>query len=135
MGLFDRFKKKKEVVEETPKVEEYIYVEGCDAYVTDQGFLVILSEIRPPFKASITDNEDHKKIHVQNINLGRDIDFGDIKISYMTCEDGVVAMSLLPEEPRRQKMEQNRRMIDRDHPFIPGTYDVSSQLRAMNEEE
>lgn len=132
MGLFDRFKKKKEEIEE-PKVEEYSFVEGCDAYVTDQGFLVILSEIQKPFVASISDNENHKKIQIQNMNLGRDIDFGDVKISYTTCLDGVVAMSLLPEGARRQKMEQNRRVMDRSHPYIPGTYDVSNQLRAMEE--
>ena len=132
MGLFDKFKKKKEQIEE-PKEEVYSFVEGCDAYVTDQGFLVILSEIQTPFKASISDNDNHKKIHIQNVNLGRDIDFGDVKLSYTTCLDGVVAMSLLPEGPRRQKMEQNRRVMDRCHPFIPGTYDVSNQLRSMEE--
>ena len=130
MGLFDRFKKKKEVQEEeAPQVEEYVYVEGCQSYVTDQGFLVIIPEVKPPFQILIVDNGEHKQILVENMNNHKNIDFGDIKASYNTVEDGVFAFSLLPEEARRQKMEFNRRVTDREHPPIAGTYDVSNQLR------
>lgn len=131
MGLFDRFKKKKEnpEEEEAPVVEEYIYVEGCESYVTDQGFLVLVPEVRPPFQVLIVDDGEHKQILVENMNNHKNIDFGDIKTSYKTIDDGVYAFSLLPEEARRQKMEFNRRLTDRVHPPIAGTYDVSNQLK------
>ncbi|RIA78555.1 hypothetical protein EI71_00116 [Anaeroplasma bactoclasticum] len=129
MGLFDRFKKKKEdVQEEAPVIETYNYVEGCETYVTDQGFLVLIPEVKPPFQVLIVDNGEHKQILVENMNNHKNIDFGDIKTSYSKIEDGVYTFGLLPEEARRQKMEFNRRITDREHPPIAGTYDVSKQL-------
>lgn len=129
MGLFDRFKKKKEdVQEEAPVIETYNYVEGCETYVTDQGFLVLVPEVKPPFQVLIVDNGEHKQILVENMNNHKNIDFGDIKTSYSKVEDGVYTFGLLPEEARRQKMEFNRRITDREHPPIAGTYDVSKQL-------
>ncbi len=129
MGLFDRFKKKKEdVQEEAPVIETYNYVEGCETYVTDQGFLVLVPEVKPPFQVLIVDNGEHKQILVENMNNHKNIDFGDIKTSYSKIEDGVYTFGLLPEEARRQKMEFNRRITDREHPPIAGTYDVSKQL-------
>lgn len=129
MGLFDRFKKKKDdVQEEAPVVESYDYVEGCESYVTDQGFLVLVPEVKPPFQVLIVDNGEHKQILVENMNNHKNIDFGDIKTSYSKVEDGVYTFGLLPEEARRQKMEFNRRITDREHPPIAGTYDVSNQL-------
>lgn len=131
MGLFDRFKKKKEAVEEeAPAVEEYSYVEGCETYVTDHGFLVLVPEVKPPFQVLIVDNGEHKQILVENMNNHKNIDFGDIKTSYNKIEDGIYTFGLLPEEARRQKMEFNRRLTDREHPPIAGTYDVSKQLEA-----
>lgn len=129
MGLFDRLKKKKnDVQEEAPVVEAYNYVEGCDTYVTDQGFLVLIPEVKPPFQVLIVDNGEHKQILVENMNNHKNIDFGDIKTSYKTIDEGVAEFSLLPEEARRQKMEFNRRVTDRVHPPIAGTYDVSKML-------
>lgn len=129
MGLFDRFRKKKDdVQEEAPVVESYDYVEGCESYVTDQGFLVLVPEVKPPFQVLIVDNGEHKQILVENMNNHKNIDFGDIKTSYSKVEDGVYTFGLLPEEARRQKMEFNRRITDREHPPIAGTYDVSNQL-------
>jgi hypothetical protein len=129
MGLFDRFKKKKEdVQEEAPVIETYNYVEGCETYVTDLGFLVLIPEVKPPFQVLIVDNGEHKQILVENMNNHKNVDFGDIKTSYSKIEDGVYTFGLLPEEARRQKMEFNRRITDREHPPIAGTYDVSKQL-------
>lgn len=129
MGLFDRLKKKKEVeVVEEKKEETYSYVEGCDTYVTDQGFLVLVPEVKPPFQVVIAENGDHKQILVENMNNHKSVDFGDIKTSYYTIDDGIYVFSLLPEEARRQKMEFNKRLTDREHPPIAGTYDVSNQL-------
>jgi hypothetical protein len=129
MGLFDRFKKKKEdVQEEAPVIETYNYVEGCETYVTDLGFLVLIPEVKPPFQVLIVDNGEHKQILVENMNNHKNVDFGDIKTSYSKIEDGVYTFGLLPEEARRQKMEFNRRITDREHPPIAGTNDVSKQL-------
>ena len=64
------------------------------------------------------------------MNNHKNIDFGDIKTSYNKIEDGIYTFGLLPEEARRQKMEFNRRVTDREHPPIAGTYDVSKQLEA-----
>ena len=90
---------------------------------------MLVPEVKPPFQVLIVDNGEHKQILVENMNNHKNIDFGDIKTSYHKIEDGIYTFGLLPEEARRQKMEFNRRVTDREHPPIAGTYDVSKQLQ------
>ncbi len=130
-GFFKKKNKAEEKVEEVVQ-KPFEYVEGADAYVTQDGFLVIPSEIdMKMFEISVENEFDNYSIVISNVNNHRPIRFGTVTDSFNNIDAVIEAFGLIPDLARRQQMELNKRKLDTVHPFIKGTYDISNKLSVI----
>jgi len=128
---FGFFKKKKEEKVEVVQ-KPFEFVENADAYVTQDGFLVIPSEIDSRmFEISVESEDENYCIVISNVNNLRPIRFGIVTDSFNDIDAVVAAFGLISDATRRQQTELNKRKMDTVHPFIKGTYDVANKLSVI----